>query len=349
MQVSQILWITIFWVLLMGFEVLIELAIIDFLQFDYRAEDILSGLILNLISAVIAGIVGGSFLVFAWNGWLRTLSYGRSLIAIFLSYTAIFAFIFTTTSLFSDAFNMYEELYPSDDALIQSLPALVTYLKWLVISLATLILLQVNDKYGHGILKDFILGRYFQPKQEERIFLFFDLKSSTTIAEKLGESMYFKFLRDSFRVITPAMIEHYGEVYQYVGDEIVISWKVDKKFDPGKCISCFFKMQQALDDSKHFEKTYGLKPVFKAGLHGGMVMAGEMGIIKREIAYSGDVLNTTSRIRSKCNEYNAHLLVSAYIEDGFEPSNLAAKITPIGNIELRGREKSLDLFKVELA
>ena len=240
MQVRQIFWITIFWVLLMGFEVLIQLAIIDFLQFDYRAEDILSGLILNLISAVIAGIVGGSFLVFAWNGWLRTLSYGRSLIAIFLSYTGIFVFIFITTSLFSNVFNMYEGLYPSDDTLMQSLPAFVTYLKWLVISVATLILLQVNDKYGDGVLKDFILGRYFQPKREERIFLFFDLKSSTTIAEKLGESTYFRFLRDSFRIITPAMIEHYGEVYQYVGDEIVISWKVDKKFDPEKCINCFF-------------------------------------------------------------------------------------------------------------
>ena len=108
-------------------------------------------------------------------------------------------------------------------------------------------------------------------------------------------------------------------------------------------------MQQALDKSKHFEKVYGLKPVFKAGLHGGMVMAGEMGIIKREIAYSGDVLNTTARIRSRCNEYNAHLLISSYIESSLDRTKVGATISPIGNIELRGKEESLDLFKVELS
>ena len=48
---------------------------------------------------------------------------------------------------------------------------------------AQAVLLLVNDKYGPGVFRDFLLGRYFQPKREERIFMFLDIKSSTTIAE----------------------------------------------------------------------------------------------------------------------------------------------------------------------
>ena len=55
---------------------------------------------------------------------------------------------------------------------------------------------------------------------------------------------------------------------------------------------------------------FGRLPEFKAGVHGGKVMAAEVGTVKKKIAYHGDVLNTTARIQDQCNAFQQKLLVS---------------------------------------
>ena len=49
---------------------------------------------------------------------------------------------------------------------------------------------------------------------------------------------------------------------------------------------------------------YGVVPEFKAGFHVGFATVGEIGVLKKIIAFSGDVLNTTSRIQSNCNKFD---------------------------------------------
>src|SRR5688572_6403514 len=57
---------------------------------------------------------------------------------------------------------------------------------------------QVNKKYGPGVLVPLLFGKYRNPVEEERIFMFMDLKSSTSIAEKLGHLKYSACIRDCF-------------------------------------------------------------------------------------------------------------------------------------------------------
>lgn len=214
--------------------------------------------------------------------------------------------------------------------------------------LGTLIVLLVNDKYGPGVFKDFLLGKYFHPRREERIFMFLDLRSSTSIAEKIGEEQYFNFLKDVFNFSTPSILKNHGEIYQYVGDEVVISWKTNQGIENANCIQCFFDIQLALrEKALHFRNSYGIEPEFKAGLHYGHVMAGEIGVVKRDIAFSGDVLNTTARIQGKCNDLGVNLLISNFL---FDKLNLIAgpyKTKKMATITLRGKESASELFSVE--
>lgn len=116
----------------------------------------------------------------------------------------------------------------------------------------TLIILMVNDKYGPGVFKDFLLGRYFHPKKEERIFMFIDIRSATTIAEGIGEEKYFNFLKDFFRDITPAIIYTRGEIYQYVGDEMVVSWKLKNGLYKVNVLRCYFEMKHSSTNARTF-------------------------------------------------------------------------------------------------
>ena len=172
------------------------------------------------------------------------------------------------------------------------------FLTWGLVMIGTVIVLAVNDKYGQGNFRDMLAGRYFQPSEEERIFMFLDIKGATTIAEKIGPKKYFYLLQDFFDDATPPILQTKGEIYQYVGDEIIISWRMKNGIEQANCIECFYAIQTAiLSNQDNYLKKYNCIPVFKAGLHYGKVMVGEMGRVKKEITFSGDVLNTASRIQ----------------------------------------------------
>ncbi len=126
-----------------------------------------------------------------------------------------------------------------------------------------------------------------------------------------GHIKYYELINEFFYDVTDAIIETKGEIYQYVGDEIVISWTIDNGIENSNCINCFFNIQDEVKkNSGKYQSKYGLVPSFKAGLHYGDVTVGRSAYLKREIVFSGDVLNTTSRIQELCNKYNEKLIVS---------------------------------------
>ncbi|MBA4058778.1 MAG: adenylate/guanylate cyclase domain-containing protein, partial [Marivirga sp.] len=63
--------------------------------------------------------------------------------------------------------------------------------------------------------------------------------------------------------------------------------------------------------------------------------------------YSGDVLNTTSRIQSLCREFNEEIIASADVMDSVLAGNRFL-IKALGSIKLRGKEKELSLSSVKL-
>ena len=352
-QAEKVAWITFFWILVSLTQFI--RGYITLIQFncDMEGKDPVVFLQGSLITGLAAGLIGGTSVVFFWDNWLRTKPYGRALLNMAWSYTLIFISVALISGLFFNSMNLGAPVFSQEvwQALrIQFLSAeqFMIYLFWLFIVIFTLLGLSVNDKYGPGVFKSFILGKYFHPKREERVFMFLDLRGSTTIAEKLGEEQYFNFLKEVFSDVTPAILNSKGQIYQYVGDEIVISWNKDPGMQDANCLKCFFDIQKCLLDRRPYyqEKYVGVIPEFKAGLHYGFVMVGEMGVVKREIAFSGDVLNTTARIQSKCNELGVNILLSKYLLDKLGSLPDLFKTTPVGEMQLRGKEQPVMLYTV---
>ena len=206
---------------------------------------------------------------------------------------------------------------------------------------------QVNKKYGPGVLVPLLLGRYRNPKEEERIFMFMDLKSSTTTAETLGHLKYSSFIRDCFMDINQVLLPFRAQVYQYVGDEIVVTWVEDEGIKNNFCVDFYFACQRQFRDRAEYYKTsFGFLPDFKAGVHSGKVTAVEIGEVKRDIAYHGDTLNTASRIQSVCNEYNKGFLVSEYLFKKLG-ENQNIKSESLGTILLKGKAEKVGLVSIE--
>ena len=218
---------------------------------------------------------------------------------------------------------------------------------YLVMACVITFITQVNKKYGPGVLVPLLMGKYRQPKEEERIFMFMDLQSSTSIAEQLGHLRYSSFIRDSFMDINQVIARHHAEIYQYVGDEIVLSWRMAEGLNHLSCIRFYFACsEQFAKRAAYYENAYGRLPFFKAGLHGGKITAVEIGEIKRDIAYHGDTINTAARIQSLCNTYNKSLLLSKGFTDmnGF---NEEFSSVSLGMVMLKGRMEPVELVSVE--
>jgi adenylate cyclase len=177
--------------------------------------------------------------------------------------------------------------------------------------------------------------------------MFLDLKSSTTIAEKLGHIQYHNLLNDFFDDINDSIIFSKGEIYQYIGDEITVSWTMEKGIENENCLRCFFSIGDKIESnsSRYIEK-FGLVPDFKAGMHCGNVTIGEVGVIKKEIVFTGDVLNTAARIEELCNTYGVRLLVSKKLLDLLQIENGYLE-KAIGEVILKGKKTKNILYTIE--
>jgi adenylate cyclase len=214
-----------------------------------------------------------------------------------------------------------------------------------VLTLLSIAFLEITDKYGPGMFWSMLIGEYHKPVKENRIFIFLDINDSTTIAEELGHEKYFLMLRKFFDDITSPVLANEGEIYQYVGDEIVLSWlnTPENKIKSLKFLRNSFYLIERM--SWKYEQLYKHVPRFKAGVHVGEVTAGFIGIIKKELIYSGDTVNTTARIRSMCHELNERFILSEdFMHDFHQPHGY--EIKEIGMMDLKGRLEPIKLYSM---
>jgi len=205
---------------------------------------------------------------------------------------------------------------------------------------------QINLLLGKGILLKFLLGKYRKPTGEHRIFMFLDLKSSTTLAERLGLETYYSLLNDFFHEISEPVRTTNAEIYQYIGDEVVFTWKTDDGLVDANCLKIFYKIRENVyRKRKYYRDKYGDIPDFKAGLHFGEVISAQIGDIKREIIYNGDVLNTSARIQEQCNVFKCELLISGILLNKLNIEN-EYNAEKVETIKLRGKENTIELYSM---
>ncbi|WP_155210261.1 adenylate/guanylate cyclase domain-containing protein [Fulvivirga aurantia] len=347
------------WLVIVTFWLLIGLffSIYDLIVFDYSASQyvvflpdsttVYNHIMLSLVAPFLGGLFGASFIVFYLRDKFKKFSYGKLLLLHGATYMALillvaFLVIFINSSI------LLKNTPWSDEVILRGMGLMTDYgiwkvvAFWFVIVILTVFLLEVNDKYGPGVLKKLILGSYYHPQQEFRVFMFLDLRESTALAEKIGSKQYFLLLQQFFKDITEPILNSRGEIYQYVGDEITVSWQQTIIKNRPACIDCYLAIKTLIDNKKDvYINQFGDYPKFKVGIHCGTVTVGEIGIIKKEIVYSGDVLNTAARLMEACKEFGTEVLIS---EDLYQKLGDSYAFDYVSDKQLRGKSKPIKLY-----
>ncbi|MBN1820039.1 MAG: adenylate/guanylate cyclase domain-containing protein [Prolixibacteraceae bacterium] len=349
--IEKFLFVTIFWIALMYIYFFFTWwSFQEYLPHDLYGGYIFSplmnveilgqGIMFGILYSVVEYIVGKTK--------IRKKSFG----AIILIKSLFYFFAIILSMGFVVAIYIVFDLIPVDSMIefLNETPALLNISLVLYVILAIVFLnlvSQVSRKFGRGVFLHMIIGTYHKPRKERRIFMFLDLNNSTGLAEELGHYDYSRFIQSCIHDLNELILRFKAQVYQYVGDEIVLTWKADKGFENCNCIEIFYAYENRLKKNERiYMSKFGNFPMFKAGLDEGIITVTEVGDIKREIAYHGDVLNTASRLEKMCNKLNQKILISDRLSKHL-PDNHKFQKKLIGEILLKGKGKKEKVYGIE--
>lgn len=295
----------------------------------------------SVIACLIMGTIFGSI-----SGYAQILTeehgYKRISLQKLLALRVVFAIIFLTSIillgyiLFGNNIGLIEFAFEPGSFAI--------YLYIVSVDIFMFGLRQINLFFGTNNLWSLFRGKFYTPREEDRIFMFLDLQSSTKHAERLGHIEYSKMIQECFNDLGN-VIENEAEIYQYVGDEVILTWILENGLKNQNCINAYYNFKQQLDRKKeYYLREYGCEPFFKAGIHSGIVTVTEVGKYKKEIAYHGDTINTAARIQGKCNELKQELLVSENLSKQLDNDHFTFE--KIDSIQLRGKEEAVPIYAV---
>ena len=205
---------------------------------------------------------------------------------------------------------------------------------------------RAHSLVGTRVLMNFLLGRYHRPLREQQVFMFVDFVGARGLSNRLGDIRAQSLISAVFFDIDPAIREFGGETHRYIGDELVVTWPLQRATKSARCVKCALAIVAHMDaNAEHYRKVYGEAPRLRIALHGGPVVVSEIGDDRREIVYFGDTINTTARLRGLAKKIERELVISAsLLESTRLPDDMRAE--DMGSFDLSGKAQSTRVYAV---
>lgn len=174
----------------------------------------------------------------------------------------------------------------------------------------------MHRKLGQRTLGDLITGKYVKPVTQNKIVMFLQIANTNNFLSQLGRARFNDFLNDFIFDITEPLLAYRGEIYEYVDDQVIVVWNLESGISNAACIRAFFDAKNELRMKKEkYVLKYNVFPLIQAGYQAGSVVKGEIGVVKSTLKYSGDLMNTTSRLLDQCVKRQKELLIEKKLLD----------------------------------
>jgi adenylate cyclase len=272
------------------------------------------------------------------RGWLGSLSFTASLMV----RSAIYAAIFVPVLFFQlgdvIAGNPSDPLHKN---------FWTSFAYSFVLAILLNLIIEIANIIGPRAFLNLVTGRYHFPVEENRFVLFVDIAGSTGLAERLGGVAIHRLLDRTFRLLTQAVVDYRGEVLNYVGDEVIVTWRERDGAVDCRPLRCFVAMREELSDaSRQLEQEFGAVPRIRGSLHFGPVIVGEIGDVKRAIVFNGDVMNTAARLEELSRTVEGGFLASRTAMEQFNSAPPFA-VRDLGRLPIRGRADGIDVIGID--
>ena len=178
-------------------------------------------------------------------------------------------------------------------------------------------------------------------KEYEMAVVFSDIRSFTTMSEKMDPAETVSFLNSYFGSLAPVFELNGGVIDKFVGDGIMALF-----LEPGTAIRAAVEFQRRLAIYNQTHRSGMRKSFINAGvgIHFGKVLLGAVGYENRmSISVTSDAVNLASRIEGLNKQFGVDLLCS---EEVVERLSNRDGVRFVGKIKVKGRQSVTELYEI---
>jgi class 3 adenylate cyclase len=179
--------------------------------------------------------------------------------------------------------------------------------------------------------------------EKEMTVLFADIRSFTSLSEKMTPQENFNFINSYLSQMVPIIAQSHGFIDKYIGDAIMALFPTNADDAVQSAIAM---LKQLVRYNKKRQETK-LEPIaIGIGLNTGLLMLGTVGGESRiDVTVISDAVNLASRIEGMTKMYGVQLLISeetyAHLNDISEYA-----IRTIDCVKVRGKSKPVAVYEV---
>jgi len=206
---------------------------------------------------------------------------------------------------------------------------------------------KVSNKVMEELLKngtDTILA----PKEKEITIFFSDIRSFTTLSEKLGDpNKVINLLNVYMTPMVENITKHKGTIDKFIGDAIMAYWNapIDVTAHYDEAVSSAIEQIKTLKElNPSLEKEFGISIEIGIGINSGVATIGEMGSSGRaDYTIIGDNVNLASRLEGLNKVYGTHIIISEFTYHKLQKEYI---IRELDLVKVKGKEKAVKIYEV---
>jgi len=224
-------------------------------------------------------------------------------------------------------------------------PVIIVLPGLFLVSIIAIMTLRIIGYHGAKNLFHLMVGKYFRPVLEKRIFLFLDIKGSTAIVEELGSIKARSFIGKFFFDISGPITDWGGEVYRFTGDGAVIVWDWEVGLSNDNLVHAIDAISDAVQSgSTYYLDKFGQVPKYRIGVHGGQIVTSEEGDTRRAIGFYGDTIHIAARLERKAKELGTDCLISGPVVKHLADEEHRLKLVTVEAV--RGISTPVDMYEL---
>ena len=196
-------------------------------------------------------------------------------------------------------------------------------------------------------IADELLGEEseLKSKQKHVSIMFLDIRGFTPFSENKKPEDIVAYQNSVFGFMIESVNKHHGIVNQILGDGFMATFGAPVSIgnNSDNAVNAALEIIDILDKKNRSGEIVETK--IGIGIHAGDVVAGNVGTAARkQYSISGNTVILASRIEQLNKIYNSQVLISEEVLNELSRTNI--QNTPLGKVEVKGREKPINIFKL---